>query len=113
MNWIIILILEIIAHIECIDIKAFDYMILRNKRGVSEVISVLDCKSAIQCAVQCTATEGCNHANFLNSSKCELLHGSVGEQIPVEEEENASFICKYDFIYMYIYWATKKYGILC
>ena len=95
MNWIIILILEIIAHIECIDIKAFDYTILRDKRGVTgDVISVVDRKSVIQCVIECTTTEGCNHANFLNSSQCELLYGSVGEEISISDETNAVFICK-------------------
>ena len=95
MNWIIILILEIIAHIECVDIKGFDYTILLNKRGVAEVLSVVDSNSFIQCAVQCTETPGCNHANFRDSRKCELLQGNVGEEIEFDSDQNSKYICTY------------------
>ena len=84
---------------ECVDIRGFDYTILLNKRGVSEVLSVVDCKSFIQCAVQCTETPGCNHANFRNSSKCELLQGNVGVEIDPEDEPNTKYICTYHTLF--------------
>ena len=92
---IIIPILAIITNIQCVEIKGFDYTILLNKRGVGELISVTHCRSAIQCAVKCTETAGCNHANFRDSSQCELLEGAVGADIAIEDEPNAKYICTY------------------
>ena len=84
---------EIITRIECIDIKGFDYTILNNKRGVADISSVANVNSVIQCAVQCTAISGCNHANFRNSSICELLQGAIGAEIALTDEPNAKYIC--------------------
>ena len=95
MNWFIIILLGIITYIECIEIKGIDYTILLNKRGVADVISIVDSKSMIQCAVQCTNTPGCNHANIRNSTKCELLRANVGAAIELEDEPNAKYICKF------------------
>ena len=92
---ILAVIIEFIAYVHCLDIKGYDFTILPNKRGISEVISMLDVTSVIQCAIHCSSTEGCNQANVRNSTKCELLRGGLGENMDMENEPNGKFICMY------------------
>ena len=92
---ILIIIIELIAYIYCMNIKGNDFTILLNKRGIAEVFSILDANSVIQCAIHCSSTEGCNHANFRNSTHCELLIGNLGESMDITDEPNAKFICMY------------------
>ena len=92
---ILCIIIEFMAYIHCMDIKGYDFTILHNKRGISEVFSIVDATSVIQCAIHCSSIEGCNHANFRNSTKCELLMGSLGEDMDMTDETNAMFICMY------------------
>ena len=94
--------IELIAYIHCMDIKGYDFTILPNKRGISEVISILVVTSVIQWAILCSSTEGCNQANFRNSTKCEILMGSLGEDMDKVDEPNTMFICMYiPFVYLY------------
>ena len=92
---VLTIMIEFIAFVHCLDKKEYDFTILHNKRGLAEVISIFDVTSVIQCAIHCSSIEGCNHANFRNSTKCELLHGILGEDMDMADETNSKFICMY------------------
>ena len=92
---IVIVIVKLIAHIMCIQSKGVYYTIITNKRGVSDEISHLNVDSILQCAVQCSVTNGCYHANFKNNGKCELLQGALGSEIATVDQRSSNFIGTY------------------
>ena len=95
MNFTIVIfaLLEFIFYSKCLVIKEFDYIIVWNKIADSEVISVINVDSFIQCSIQCSAIQECSHANFRDSNKCELCGG---DDFNIEDEMNSAFICNHN-----------------
>ena len=78
---------QLFAHIECDNL----YKILNSKRGMSEIISIVNVNSVTRCVVECTTTQGCYNANFRNATICELL----GKDIVMTNDPNTKFIRTY------------------
>ena len=86
---------EIIARIMCITINETQYTIFKNKRMDSDIISQLKANSIIECAIQCTSTQGCIQANFVSDYKCELLQENQGIETDVVDDINSKLIRTY------------------
>ena len=93
MNLALVIAIELLAQIMCIEIKGIHYTVFKNKQGVSENSTKLHIGSIIQCAAQCSETPGCMQANFVkNNKQCELLQLRQGIEINVVEDMKSKLI---------------------
>ena len=91
----IVIAVEIVARIICIEINETQYTIFKNKRVDSDDISQLKVNSIIECSIQCTSAPGCIQANFVNDNKCELLPENQGNETDIVDDINSTLIRTY------------------
>ena len=96
MDFIVYMSLCLIYKVYAIEIEGKQYTIRKGVKAQLNVTTVINARSAIQCAVQCAKTDECTHANYRNST-CEFLdYESPGIVIEMLDEDGSKYLCKYD-----------------
>ena len=94
MNILILISLCLIYQINAIEINGKKYKSVKGIKAKLNITKVIKARSVVQCASHCSNTEGCERANFRNSS-CELLDFVPrSREIELEVDQESKYICE-------------------